>query len=63
MSALAQIPDQKHTVGFKRVLVATDFSPSSARALPYALAIAQRYKSALSVVHVIPPRTTGTNSA
>src|ERR1022692_2231566 len=41
--------------GFKRVLIATDFSDASDRALAYATAIARRYGSVLSVVHAIPP--------
>ncbi len=55
MSALAQIHDRKQGIGFKQVLVATDFSDGSQRALAYAIAIARRYGSALSVVHAIPP--------
>jgi nucleotide-binding universal stress UspA family protein len=39
----------------KEVLIATDFSDASRRALAYAIAIAQRYSSALSVVHAIVP--------
>jgi nucleotide-binding universal stress UspA family protein len=34
--------------------MATDFSPASQRALEYALAIARRYGSEISVVHAIP---------
>jgi nucleotide-binding universal stress UspA family protein len=55
MSAATQIPVQKQNVGFKRVLVATDFSPPSQRALAYATAIARRYKSELYLAHAIPP--------
>ncbi len=55
MSMLAQIHHQKQSVGFKQVLIATDFSDASRRALAYAIAIARRYSSALSVVHAIPP--------
>ncbi len=55
MSAVAQVRDEKQSVGFKQVLIATDFSPASERALAYGLAIARRYGSALSVVHAIPP--------
>jgi nucleotide-binding universal stress UspA family protein len=55
MSTAAQIPDQKQSVGFKQVLIATDFSDASQGALDYAVAIARRYSSALSVVHAIPP--------
>jgi nucleotide-binding universal stress UspA family protein len=55
MSASAQIREQKQSVGFKRVLIATDFSATSERALAYALPIVRRYRSALSIVHAIRP--------
>ncbi|MGA8507539.1 MAG: universal stress protein [Candidatus Sulfotelmatobacter sp.] len=55
MSALAQIHHQKQSVGFKQVLIATDFSDASRRALAYAIAIARRYSSVLSIVHAIVP--------
>ena len=55
MSALAQIHDRKQSIAFKQVLIATDFSDASERALAYAIAIARRYSSTLSVVHAIPP--------
>ena len=55
MSTLASIHHQKQGVGFKQVLLATDFSNASLRALAYAIAIARRYSSALSIVHAIPP--------
>jgi nucleotide-binding universal stress UspA family protein len=57
MSAIAQIREQKQSVGFKRVLVATDFSAVSERALAYALPIVRRYRSMLSIVHAILPET------
>jgi nucleotide-binding universal stress UspA family protein len=56
MSALAQMHDREQGIGFKQVLVATDSSEGSQRALAYAIAIARRYGSALSVVHAIPPQ-------
>jgi nucleotide-binding universal stress UspA family protein len=55
MSAIAQIHDRKQGIGFKQILLATDFSEGSQRAFAYATAVAGRYGSALSVVHVIPP--------
>jgi nucleotide-binding universal stress UspA family protein len=55
MSTLAEIQDQKQNIRIKRVLLATDFSNASRQALAYALAIARRYDSALSIVHAIPP--------
>lgn len=39
----------------RNILVATDFSPASDRALDYALAIARRYDSHVYVVHAIRP--------
>lgn len=41
-------------VAVQRILVATDFSEWSRRALLAALGIAQRYASHLQVVHVVP---------
>ncbi len=55
MSAVTQIPNPKRRVEFKQVLVATDFSNASQRALAFAIAIAGQYRSVLSVVHAIPP--------
>jgi nucleotide-binding universal stress UspA family protein len=55
MSAIAQIHDQKKSIEFKQVLIATDFSEASERALAYAIAIARRYASTLSVMYAIPP--------
>lgn len=55
MSAVAQLHDPQQCIGFKHVLIATDFSDASERALAYALAIAHRYSCALSVVHAIQP--------
>ena len=36
-----------------RILLATDFSPESMAALPYAVAIARRFRSKLYLAHVI----------
>src|SRR5664279_3755502 len=55
MSAVTQIRGQKQSVEFKQVLIATDFSDASQGAFEYAVAMARRYGSALSVVHAIPP--------
>ena len=57
MSTPAQIAPPKHSVGFKHVLIATDFSAASERALACALPIVQRYHSAVSIVHAISPET------
>jgi nucleotide-binding universal stress UspA family protein len=40
--------------GFKRVLVSHDFSSSSELALSYAISIAQKFKSELHLMHVLP---------
>jgi nucleotide-binding universal stress UspA family protein len=40
-------------LGFKTILVATDFSPPSALALEYAHTLARRFGAALVVVHII----------
>ncbi len=40
---------------FKNVLFATDFSPSSEMALPYARAIALRYGATIHLLHVVGP--------
>jgi len=53
MSTMAQIHDQK-TIAFKHVLMATDFSDASKRALDFAVAITRRHGSELFVVHAIP---------
>lgn len=42
-------------VGFKHVVMATDFSSASQRALAYALAVSQRYGADLALVHAIAP--------
>src|SRR6266568_2334829 len=55
MSAIAQMREQKQSVGFKRVLIATDFSATSERALAYALPIVRRNRSMVSIVHAILP--------
>jgi nucleotide-binding universal stress UspA family protein len=45
----------KQSVTFKNILLATDFSEVSGKAVPYAAAIASRYGSKIYLVHVIPP--------
>jgi len=55
MATATQISDQKQNLAFRQVLMATDFSDASQRALTYAMAIARRYGSALSIAHAILP--------
>jgi nucleotide-binding universal stress UspA family protein len=45
----------KQSVSFKNILLATDFSDVSRKAVPYAAGIANRYGSKIYLVHVIPP--------
>ena len=44
-------------VAFQHILFATDFSEVSQRAMLHALAMAKRYDSKLTVLHVAPPET------
>jgi nucleotide-binding universal stress UspA family protein len=46
---------EARNIQFKRILLGTDFSTASHRALSYALAMARRYGSEISVIHAIPP--------
>jgi len=57
MSSLA-IPPQEVTkpISFKRILVGTDFSETSRRALVYALALAKRYGAELRLLHALRPQ-------
>jgi len=48
-------PGRKRQLSFKNILFATDFSPSSAAALPYAEVIARHFGSKIYFAHVIPP--------
>ncbi len=50
-----QVPQQRPTVSFKKILLATDFSDASEKALTYAAAIARLHGSRIYVVHVLPP--------
>jgi nucleotide-binding universal stress UspA family protein len=54
MQALELAIDQK-AIAFKHVLMATDFSEPSQRALDFAVAITRRYGSTLSILHAMPP--------
>ncbi len=55
MTPIAQAREQEHAPGFKRILLATDFSKASEQAQTYALAVARRYDSTVYLVHVVPP--------
>jgi nucleotide-binding universal stress UspA family protein len=41
-------------IALQNMLFATDFSPCSDAALPYALSVARRYGATLHVAHVMP---------
>jgi nucleotide-binding universal stress UspA family protein len=47
--------DARTQVALDNVLFATDFSPASEAAMPYAEAFARRYGAALTVAHVVSP--------
>lgn len=55
MAAVAELNPKETGMCFHHILVATDFSEASRRALSDALALATRYEAPLSVLHVIPP--------
>jgi nucleotide-binding universal stress UspA family protein len=44
-------------IALNNILFATDFSPHSQAALPYALAVARRYEATLHAAHVMPTKT------
>ena len=46
--------DAKNHVGFRRILVAHDFSSGAELALSYALSIAQPFRAELHLLHVLP---------
>lgn len=53
MATITQPVLEQTGVSFRRILVATDFSPASERALDFALAFAARHHSRLYVVHAL----------
>lgn len=55
MTALAEKESGRQRFACKNVLLGTDFSPASQRALSYALALARCYGASLIVVSAIPP--------
>jgi nucleotide-binding universal stress UspA family protein len=50
-------------IAIKNILFATDFEISASRALPFAVALAKRYRAKLYAVHVIPPEAYALASA
>lgn len=57
MTTHAVVPEQPTGVSFKNILLATDFSDASEKAFNYAVAIARRHGSKISLVHMIPPES------
>ena len=55
MSTVAELIKTKPLVGFKRIMVATDFSLASQRAVDFALEFARHHSSELFVVHALEP--------
>src|SRR5579864_9809827 len=56
MSTLAPVLEfKKQGLGFKNILLATDFSEASGRALSVSAAFARRWGSQLLLVHAVPP--------
>jgi nucleotide-binding universal stress UspA family protein len=49
----SKLPLESKMVQLTNILVATDFSPASDRALDYALSLARRYEARIFLVHVI----------
>ena len=48
-------PEVKQQIALKNILFATDFEASASRALPFAVALADRYGAKFYAAHVIPP--------
>src|SRR5690349_1120483 len=53
--AIGEISKISKSVSLTRILVTTDYSPESDRALDYALALARRYDARIYLAHVIAP--------
>ncbi|HYM74358.1 MAG TPA: universal stress protein [Candidatus Dormibacteraeota bacterium] len=50
-----RVLELKPQITLKNILFATDFEVSASRALPFAVALANRYEAKLYAAHVIPP--------
>jgi nucleotide-binding universal stress UspA family protein len=58
VSPRVHVPPER-AIGMKRILFATDFSPSSQIAAAYAVLLAQENQAQLDIVHVIEPQKPG----
>jgi nucleotide-binding universal stress UspA family protein len=60
MNILERLPElagqsyNEKKFGFDRILVATDFSPNSLRAVKYSVQLAKRLRARLTILHVVP---------
>ena len=57
LQRLPELADQTYNekkFGFDRILVATDFSPNSVRAVKYSVQLAKRLGARLTILHVVP---------
>jgi nucleotide-binding universal stress UspA family protein len=56
MATAAPVAEQaERKIDFEHIVLATDFSPASTRAIEYAAAFARRYGAEISLVHAISP--------
>ena len=53
------LSNPERQLGMKEILLATDFSPESLAAVPYAVSLAQENQARLSVLHVVPEQEVG----
>lgn len=51
--------DTERRLEMKEILYATDFSPESLAALPFAVSLAQEHQARLTLLHVVPPPKVG----
>lgn len=51
--------DTERRLGMKEILFATDFSPESLAALPFAVSMAQEHEARLTMLHVVEPEKVG----
>ncbi len=47
--------EERVSVSIKKIMLATDFSPCSDKAVSYARALARRFSSAVEIAHVFDP--------
>ncbi len=51
--------DTERRLEMKEILYATDFSPESLAAMPFAVSLAQEHQARLTLLHVVPPPKVG----